>query len=494
MQAFVRRGIGVAAVVLLASPGCYRLRDSAGGGQVDAAVRRRPNPDDIVVPEGYRVEVVAQGLTYPTGVAFDERGRPHVVEAGYSYGEDFETPRLLRVEQGGRTVEVARGEHPPWNGIVFDGTSFIVAEGGTLGGGRIVRIQPDGAMDVLVADLPSLGDHQTNGPALGPDGKIYFAIGTATNSAIVGPDNWDYGWLERHPDFHDIPAKDVVLTGENFVSGDPLTDDPDDRVTTGAFLPFGVPSKPGQVIEGAVPCSGCVMRIDPAGGEIELVGWGFRNPYGLAFTPEGTLIVSDNSYDVRGSRPIWGTGDLLWKVEEEGLWYGWPDYWAHVPLGKNFGRPGDAVPRRLLREHPNEPPHPAAILAVHSSSNGFDIADERFGYEGRAFVAQFGDMAPAVGKTLAPVGYKVVRVELDTGVIHPFAFNRGEKNGPASLLGTGGFERPNSVRFGPDGALYVVDFGVVRMDEQGAHPVAGTGVLWRIVPEQARTALARRSR
>ena len=54
-----------------------------------------------------------------------------------------------------------------------------------------------------------------------------------------------------------------------------------------------------------------------------------------------------------------------------------------------------------------------------------------------------------------------------TGVVS----NKDEGNGgPASHLGTGGLERPISVRFSPDnGALYVVDFGVMTVHRQG-HP------------------------
>src|SRR5690606_14283804 len=147
---------------------------------------------DVGVPPGYRVEVMARGLTYPTALAFDGQGRPYVIEAGYSYGEDFTTPRLLRIETGGETTIVAEGDHAPWNGIVFHDGAFFVAQGGTDGGGRIVRITPEGEIDVLVADLPSVGDHHTNGPAIGPDGKVYFAVGVATNSGVVGTDNADF--------------------------------------------------------------------------------------------------------------------------------------------------------------------------------------------------------------------------------------------------------------------------------------------------------------
>ena len=80
-----------------------------------------------------------------------------------------------------------------------------------------------------------------------------------------------------------------------------------------------------------------------------------------------------------------------------------------------------------------------------------------------------------------PVGYKVVRVDVGSGVIEDFAANRGATNGPASRLGTGGLERPIAARFDPTGtALYVVDFGVLTMTSKGSTPHPGTGVLWRI--------------
>ncbi len=58
------------------------------------------------------------------------------------------------------------------------------------------------------------------------------------------------------------------------------------------------------------------------------------------------------------------------------------------------------------------------MLGVHSSSNGFDFArSTSFGEQGEAFIAQFGDMAPNVGKVLSPVGYKIVKVNTTNGVV-----------------------------------------------------------------------------
>ena len=400
------------------------------------------------------------------------------MEAGYAYGEVFTTPRLLRVLAEGRTETIAQGDNPPWNGATWSDGSFYVAEGGERDGGRILRIDASGAIEPLAEGLPSLGDHHTDGPAVGPDGWVYFGQGTATNSAVVGLDNRAFGWMERHADFHDVPCQDVVLRGVDYGTRDPSRGG---RVHTGAYSAYGTPTEAGQRIEGSVPCNGAILRVRPFGGDVELVAWGMRNPFGLAFAPDGRLFVTDNGYDVRGSRPVFGSGDWLWEVTP-GAWYGWPDYADGDPLGPRYRAPWHKAPRSLLAELPGTPPKPTAIFASHASANGIDFSREaRFGHVGEAFVATFGDMAPGVGKVLHPVGFQVVRVDVATGRIEEFASNEGPRNGPASRLGSGGLERPVAVRFDPDGtSLYVVDFGVLRMEGPQPQPMPGTGVLWRI--------------
>lgn len=463
----------------------YTFLPSNGAGKALFAPPRHINPADIAVPPGYCIEPVVTGLNYPTAVVTDEKDCVYVLEAGYSYGEDFAPPRLLRIEADGHATVIAVGEAKagPWTGMSYHNGCFYVSEGGELrGAGRVLCIGMDGKITTLVDGLPSMGDHHANRPVAGADGWVYFGVGTATNSGVVGPDNADFGWLKRFPQLCDIPPVDITLTGQNFLSIDKETRE---QKVTGAFVPYGVPTQPGQVIKGQLPCNGAILRTPVTGGKLEWVAWGFRNPFGLAWGPDGCLYCTENQYDERGCRPVFGAGDLLWKVQP-GLWYGFPDYWGGIPLihprfdQKKHQQP----PTFLLAHHPNVPPEPAARLGVRSSSDGFDFSrNECFGYCGEAFVAVFGDIVHCGnGKVRRPVGCRVVRVNVCNGVINDFVINKGCEAGPASKEGNCGIERPVDCRFNNDGSLlYVVDFGVMTtLERNKPTPYKETGVLWRV--------------
>ncbi|HEX8546243.1 MAG TPA: glucose dehydrogenase, partial [Cytophagaceae bacterium] len=221
---------------------CYKIPGSYGYKKLPASLNRNFNAQDIAVPSGYGVELFCKDLTFPTAIAFDEDGAAYTIESGYSYGEEFTESRLLRISDG-KLTEVAKGsKNGPWTGLQYYKGNFYVAEGGILEGGKILKISKDGNIQTLVDSLPTLGDHHTNGPVIGPDNYLYFSLGTATNSGVVGKDNYKYGWLKRFPNFHDIPCADITLNGVNYKTDNPLTETKDDKVSTGAYLPFGTPS------------------------------------------------------------------------------------------------------------------------------------------------------------------------------------------------------------------------------------------------------------
>jgi glucose/arabinose dehydrogenase len=472
--------------ISLVHSNCYRMRSSNGGGQKNVSNERMVNATNIAVTKGYKIEAITSGLTFPSAVTFDDNGNLYAIETGYSYGEVWGEPKLLRIDASGKTTLIAKGpKNGPWTGITWYNGAFYIAEGGEMEGGRILKVTKEGAITPLISNLPSIGDHHTNGPVI-KDGYIYFGQGTATNSGVVGEDNADFGWLLRKKDFHDIPCKDIILKGENYTSSNVLTTDPKDVATTGAYSPFGTATTEGQVIKGSLPCNGSILRMPVEGGKLELVAWGLRNPFGLAVSADNRLFITENGYDDRGSRPVWGSGDVLWEIKDN-TWYGWPDFSGGKPLenDEEFKVPEKKPVKSLLKSIPNTPPKPAAIFAVHSSSNGFDFSrSDDFGFKGEAFVAQLGDMAPKVGKVLSPVGFKVVRVNVVNGVIRDFATNKGKRNGPASYLGGGGLERPLSVKFSPSGdAMYVVDFGRIQITEKGPQPQMNSGVIWKITKQ-----------
>jgi glucose/arabinose dehydrogenase len=462
---------------------CYRMKVSNGGGQIRSVPPRQTSSADILLAPGYKIDLVAEGFTFPTAAAFDGDGNLYVIESGYVYGEIWLEPKLIQVQPNGTQRQIAKGpKNGPWTGLTFYNGYFYVSEGGQADGGKILRVSPEGDIKVLTENLPSVGDHHTNNLVI-KDNYIYFGQGSATNSAIVGPENAEFGWLKRKKDFHDVPCGDLILTGQNYESPNVLTEDPDDKTSTGAFSPFGTSTSPGQVIKGKVPCTGSILRVPIGGGEVEMVSWGLRNPYGIAISPEGKLYTTENAFDDRGSRPVWGAGDVLWEIKP-GLWYGWPDFSEGMPIknDEEFKAPSKHEVSPLIQKLPNDPPAPVAVFGVHSSANGFDFSiSDRFGYKGEAFVALFGDMAPNVGKVLKPVGFKIVRVNVNTGVIRDFVVNKGKHNGPASWLKSHGLERPVSVKFDPQGeSLYIVDFGILRMAEDGPRAQEKTGVIWKV--------------
>ena len=137
----------------------------------------------------------------------------------------------------------------------------------------------------------------------------------------------------------------------------------------------------------------------------------------------------------------------------------------------------------VIADPPSVPPQPFVTFTPHAASNGFDFSrEDAFGFVGDAFVALFGDAAPVTTRRIVPAGFKVARVDMRKRRVVDFAVNRIA--GGASLLPHEGFERPVHCQFGPDGNLYVVDWGelVTAIERVGIETRVGTGVIWRIRP------------
>ncbi len=236
---------------------------------------------------------MADGFSFPTSLAFDAAGTAYVAESGLPFGGAPPGGRVWRLARDGRRSLLAEGMRPPVNGLASHDGGLYVSEGGHPG--RISHLDLDGRRTVILDGLPGPGNYHTNTVAFGPDGKLYFSQGAMTNTGIVGLDAYELGWLRRLPHAHDLPGYDIVLTGSNVETANPLSDAPEARVRTGAFSPFGTETTPGQRIAACLPCTAAVMRCNPDGSALELVAWGLRNAYGLGFLPDGRLLATEST-------------------------------------------------------------------------------------------------------------------------------------------------------------------------------------------------------
>lgn len=267
-----------------------------------------------MVPDGYRVEVVLVGLSMPCGMGFAEDGTLYVLQGGSTWPTRPYVPaRILRLDPDGHLGVVAEeGLGGPRHVAVHGDALLVSCKGGRHA--RIDRIDlASGRTEVLIDGLPNGGWHEPGGPVFGPDGLMYFAQGSVSQQGVVLPQGFQVD-VARHIGVHDVPGEDVLLTGNNVQTYDPTAPYPY-LVETGPFKPFGTPARRGEVVPGALKCSSGVWRAQPDGSEMELVAWGLRNPYGMAFGEDGNLYVTDNDFEETGDRAIRADPDRIWRID-----------------------------------------------------------------------------------------------------------------------------------------------------------------------------------
>jgi glucose/arabinose dehydrogenase len=445
-----------------------------------------PSADTLKLPPGYKIQPVLWNLTIPSTVTFDDNGTMYVAESGYSYGEFKPDPRILKLDGQGRlSVLVDRGLNGPITDIEFnkrDGLLYASHRG------VISAIDGRGHIKDLIVGLPSMGDHHNDQIAFGADGRLYFGQGTVTNVGVAGEDSYAYGWLKTSPELHDIPAKDITLSGQNFETPNPLTPQNfTDYATTGAFSPFGTPSTKGEVIKGNVKCSGCIISSNLNGTDLKVVAWGLRNPYGVAFASDGkTLLFDNNGADERGSRRVANDSDKVYTVDISnpanlGKFLGWPDFFGDAkpvtdPQFNSESQPFREPLQFLMLNHPPVQ-KPLSLIGegVAATQAAFSNSGT-FGYNGMAFIGEFGTAAPLIhpfAQVTTPLpgikpnitGQKVVMLDPKTGNYSDFL----------SLSKPDRSFHPVGVKFDLKGdSMYVTSYGKVEIRTSNPAGLSGT--------------------
>ncbi len=429
-------------VLAFSLTGCSYLGQIAwqAADQAGRYSAKRVAVDDIQVPDGYRAVRVVNGLNFPSAFTWDADGNIYVLES-HTVPVPTLKPKIVRIAKDGRIdrVQLSGADAPNGEtaiGLVFhDGWLYFSHEqkDATF---NISRVRPGGgAVEAVVRAVPVTGDHDVNHLLFDKDGTLYFGIGSATNSGVVSADDpVNQKWLKQHPETHDLPCRALTLTAAGSAAG--------------AYQPHKQTT--ARTIPAQPICTSAIYRLRAGSTTPELVAWGFRNPVALTFDRDGALVTGMQGADMRSTRPIKDDPDSVLRVRE-GAWYGWPDYGAALKPWPDpvidHAASGITAPDAALLIAATEP-H-AAISGMATMSDGSFL------------VAEMGDFKPLTDPNKSErAGFQVERIDA-SGAIAPYLRNRNEGDAqPASTLDLrNGFERPVDVRIGPDGLIYVLDFG-----------------------------------
>ncbi|MCZ6692011.1 MAG: hypothetical protein O7H41_20685 [Planctomycetota bacterium] len=431
-----------------------------GGGPCDAPP---PIPPPDTLPEGFGVNVFADGIPWATSLCWDNRGRAFVGESfffvpapdqrvwvlqdtdgdgvadvqnifGESFGQVLGLAALPRAPRG-RIISEARKRKTSVANLMRIGalsefpvdifvnhtlTGFTVQDEflGILS--RLRDLNGDGdALDPgeredILTGLPAGGDHNNDNIAIGPDALLYFGLGIRTN----------WGGVDK----------------------------PDGNLAVGECI----------ITETCI--NGAILRVRPDGSHLEVVARGLRNAFGVGFTSNGVLLVTDNGPDIRNCHPVACAPDELNVIHPITAW------------PANLAPGGGKTPCGALDKAPNygapdfagtPPPGTGTIGPIHNfppsvSADGFDInlTDTWCGFEGDLFVAEFGNFGNFEAFTQ---GVRIERLELIT--------NRRGVPTSAVRHAFGGqtlsFGHPVDAKFGPDDALYVTIFSGFGFEPPG---------------------------
>jgi putative membrane-bound dehydrogenase-like protein len=343
----------VAAGALLAAP-LIAAASMAGLVYASTPARERerdPSKRTIALASGFEWNIFVQGtIDNPTTIAFGPDGKLYIADIGGALWVADDADHDGRAEQIRRFAD----GFELLIGLAWHSQELYAASSGKIEALR--DSDGDGVADqrrLVVDGLPSmiLKPHSNNGIAFGPDGRLYFGVGSTTN--------------------------------DQFESNE---------------------------------LAASILSVKPDGSDLRVVARGLGNSFDLAFDPQGELFAGDNS-------PI--------GAEDEA-----PDEFNQIIEGEHYGFPyfyGDPPDRSTRGPLISFPPHSVPTGVTFYSGQRYPQE-----YRGAAFI------------TLWNLG-ELVRIDVEHAADGTVAARE-------TTFGSG-FLYPIDVITGPDGNLYVADFG-----------------------------------
>lgn len=512
-----RRSVSKLWVMRIALVALVAVAAVAGGcaqGPTILAVEDQVKIDRSIIeyPSGFELRPYMVNLTAPAGICFAPDGTLFVAEGATRDS----SPHIIAVKANGEQTTIYPMGRPlpflktgfrlygPIGGICWHNGKLYVSHRDENDAGVVTALGMDGSHETIVGNLPAEGDYSVTDIAYNPSNdRIYFGMGAATNSGVVGLDDWLIGWPHNHRDFCDAAASEYKLNGYRFDTPNPQAGffGEGDVAVTPPFQPFGIRNLRSRTVATDRPTS-AIYSVNPTGGSLRVEATGIRLPRGLAFNDFFNLYATNNGMELRGTRPVKDDPDALVRVLS-GTWYGWPDYTTTLePVTEPPFQPDPAMRTTypdlsFLIDHDAsnllKPTRETLLRGAFAPLSGaakmtFAPGEGPFKeYHGQAIVALFGDRAPFATSNhplIATPGYKIVRVDVEKKTVQPFIHNT--ENLPASRIKDHpewAMERPMDVKFNPTNReLYIVDFGQMKMKSGREQARKGDGRIYRLVP------------
>ena len=466
----------------------------------------------VEFPENCTLVQVLKGLNCPTAECWDSDGNLYIAESGidnsephiFGYRKDrtyfnvYPWNRRISFSPTGKDVL-----YGPIGGMAWSQGRLYISHRGSNGRGMITALGPKGSQYHVVGDLPAQGDYGVTDVCI-HGGRIYFGVGMATNSGVVGIDNFNAGWLKRYPTVHDEiyspSGEPIKIQGYRFDTPNPWA-----GIFTGPLSVVGPFQAFGRSNLSRIPSSdkpnGAIYSVSIDGGPVKIEAYGLHNPRGIAFGEYDHGYFTNDGMEMRGTRPVFNDPDVVGRFVSDSGSFGAPD---HTTDGHPVSDPAYAPPismliasgyRELSLLIDKETSHlllakfDALIYGIFPSLSGaakLDLIPDTGPFKdlaGDALVALDGDRSPYATngmKLQFRPGFKVVLVDIIDKQVKDFV--RNTAGVPASMqpFGTVALERPCDVKVGPDGDIYILDFG--RMDNNSAIPryYPGTGGVFRL--------------
>src|SRR3569832_2432692 len=122
------------------------------------------------------MNLVTDGFSFPTSIAFDENGAMYVAESGLPFGGAPPGGRVWRVLSDSRRELLIENLRPPVNGLTFHRGCLFFSEGGHPA--RISCFDLDGKLlSVVLDNLPGPGFFFSFLVVFGRDEKLNFSQG-----------------------------------------------------------------------------------------------------------------------------------------------------------------------------------------------------------------------------------------------------------------------------------------------------------------------------